>query len=90
MAHFVSFICFNSPEPLSHGLSSTIFKYLLLQTRLAYQNQISYGASVGLGNESCLRDLGHLAKMAATPIYGKNPSKIFFSIVKGPIILCLV
>ena len=22
---------------------------------------------------------GHMTKMAATPIYGKNPSKIFFS-----------
>ena len=26
-----------------------------------------------------LRYLGHMTKMAATPIYGKNPSKIFFS-----------
>ena len=24
-------------------------------------------------------DAGHMTKMAATPIYGKNPSKIFFS-----------
>ena len=24
-------------------------------------------------------DAGHMIKMAATPIYGKNPSKIFFS-----------
>ena len=24
-------------------------------------------------------DGGHIAKMAAMPIYGKNPSKIFFS-----------
>ena len=27
----------------------------------------------------CSRHLGHMTKMAATPIYGKNPSKIFFS-----------
>ena len=25
----------------------------------------------------CQHDLGHMTKMAATPIYGKNPSKIF-------------
>ena len=25
------------------------------------------------------KHLGHMTKMAATPIYGKNPSKIFFS-----------
>ena len=46
---------------------SSIFKDLLLQNRLAYQSQISYGASV------CSRGLGHMTKMAATPIYGKNP-----------------
>ena len=28
---------------------------------------------------------GHMTKMAATPIYGKNPSKIFFSRAGGPI-----
>ena len=28
---------------------------------------------------------GHMTKMAAMPIYGKNPSKIFFSINSGQI-----
>ena len=26
-----------------------------------------------------MKDAGHMTKMAAIPIYGKNPSKIFFS-----------
>ena len=30
-------------------------------------------------------DAGHMTKMKATPIYGKNPSKIFFSGTIGPI-----
>ena len=30
-------------------------------------------------------DAGHMTKMAATPIYGKNPSKIFFSATGEPI-----
>ena len=30
-------------------------------------------------------DAGHMTKMAAMPIYGKNPSKIFFSGTGGPI-----
>ena len=30
-------------------------------------------------------DAGHMTKMAATPIYGKNPSKIFFLGTGGPI-----
>ena len=33
----------------------------------------------------CSRHLGHMTKMAATPIYGKNPSKIFFSRTGEPI-----
>ena len=37
------------------------------------------------GTKVCLRHLGHMTKMAATPIYGKNPSKIFFSRTGGPI-----
>ena len=37
------------------------------------------------GSKVCLRHLGHMTKMAATPIYGKNPSKIFFSRTGGPI-----
>ena len=37
------------------------------------------------GTIFCSRHLGHMTKMAATPIYGKNPSKIFFSRTVGPI-----
>ena len=37
------------------------------------------------GTKFCSRHLGHVTKMAATPIYGKNPSKIFFSRTSGPI-----
>ena len=36
------------------------------------------------GTEFCSRHGGHMTKMAATPIYGKNPSKIFFSGTGGP------
>ena len=32
----------------------------------------------------CSRDLGHVTKIAAIPMYGKNPSKIF-SRTGGPI-----
>ena len=31
------------------------------------------------GMKVCSRHLGHMTKMATTPIYSKNPSKIFFS-----------
>ena len=39
---------------------------------------------MGWGNKSLFAGWGHRIKMAATPIYGKNPSKIFFSRTKGP------
>ena len=37
------------------------------------------------GKKFCPRHLGHMTKMAATPIYGKNPSNIFFSRTGVPI-----
>ena len=61
------------------------FKHLLLQNRLPDQSQILCGAPLGRGNESLFAASGHMTKMAATPIYGKNPSKIFFSRTGGPI-----
>ena len=41
------------------------------------------------GRKVCSRGLGHMTKMSPTPIYGKNPSKIFFSRTKGPVTLWL-
>ena len=41
------------------------------------------------GTKVCSGHLGHVTKMAATPIYDKNPSKIFFSGTKGPLTLGL-
>ena len=37
------------------------------------------------GMKECSWELGHMTKIAAMPIYGKNPSKIFFSRTGGPI-----
>ena len=37
------------------------------------------------GTIFCSRHLGHMTKMAATPIYCENPSKIFFSGTGGQI-----
>ena len=37
------------------------------------------------GTIFCSRHLGHMTKTAATPIYGKNHSKIFFSRTGRPI-----
>ena len=37
------------------------------------------------GTNVYIKNPGHMTKMAAMPIYGKNPSKIFFSGTTGPI-----
>ena len=37
------------------------------------------------GIKVCINGPGRITKMAATPIYGKNPSKIFFSGTGGRI-----
>ena len=83
------FLFFSSPEPKAHrwafGIpmvrrpsvvrpSVHIFKHLL-RNRLSNQSQILCGASVGRGNESLFAHLGHMTKMAATPIYGEKPFK---------------
>ena len=41
------------------------------------------------GTKVCSNDPGHMTKMAAMPIYGKNPLKIFFSRTRRPITLGL-
>ena len=37
----------------------------------------------------CAKYFGHMTKMTATPIYGKNPLKIFFSRTSRPVTLGL-
>ena len=46
-------------------------------------NQTLYDSFQVQGNENL--DAGHMTKMAAMPIYGKNPLKIFFSGTGRPI-----
>ena len=60
------------PVSLSLSSSSTIFKHLLLRNRLANQSKMLCGASLGRGIKVCINGPGHVTKMAATPIYGKN------------------
>ena len=44
---------------------------------------------MGWGTKVCSNGPGHMTKMAAMPIYGKNLKKIFFSGTKRPMILKL-
>ena len=53
----------------------TIIIKHLLRNLLANQSQISCEASLGSGKESLYIGTGHMTKMAAMPIYGKNHQK---------------
>ena len=67
-----------------------IFKHLLLWNHWADWSQISYGASLGWGNE-CLFERSWSHDQDGTMlIYGKNLKKIFFSGTKRPMTWNLV
>ena len=51
--------------------------------------QITCGNTMTLGTKVCLGYLGHMTKMVAMPMYGKNLFKIFFLGTKGPMTLWL-
>ena len=89
------YLVFSSREPTAHRWAYRIlmvrrpsvvvvvrrkqFQTSSSQKPLAQSSQILCGASLGKGTKVCSRHLGHMTKMVATPIYSKNPSKIFFS-----------
>ena len=51
------------------GLRSSVH---LLRNRLANQRQILCGASMGKGTKVCLRHLGNMTEISATPKYGNQ------------------
>ena len=65
------------------------FKADFLRNYCVDLNQTLYESFQVQGNENLMTDAGHMTKMAAMPIYGKNPSKIFFSRTDGPISMML-
>ena len=71
--------------PWPQGIYMWKLKLVFLRNYLAIFNQILYVSFQVQGNENQWIDAGHMTKMAARPIYGKNPSKIFFSWTGGPI-----
>ena len=51
---------------------------LNIVSKIGRSSQISFGTFIGREKESCLWYTGHMARMAATPIYGRKPFKIGF------------
>ena len=60
----------------SSGSSSTISN-IFSETACPIKAKFYVEPSWVGGTKICSRHLGHITKIAATPIYGKNPSKIF-------------
>ena len=65
--------------------SSTISKIFFSETACPIKAKFYVEPPWVGGTKVCSRHLGHMTKMAAMPIYGKNPSKIFFSRTGRPI-----
>ena len=65
--------------------SSTISNIFFCETTCPIKAQFYVEPLWVGGMKFCSRHLGYLTKMAATPIYGKNSSKIFFSRTGRPI-----
>ena len=63
--------------------SSTISKIFFSETTWPIKLKFYVEPPCVGGMKVCSRDLGHITKMAAMPIYGKNSSKIFFSRTVG-------
>ena len=92
---------FSSPEPKAHGEligypwsgvrrpsvcpSFTISNIFFSKTAWPMKAKFYVEPPLIRGTKVCSRHLSHMTKMAATPIYGKNPSKIFFSRTGGSI-----
>ena len=62
-------------RPSSSSSSSTMLKHLLLRTACPIKAKFYVKPLWIGGTKVCSRHPGHMTKMAATPIYGKNPSK---------------
>ena len=78
----------HGPAPVRQSVvrrPSTMLKDLLLQTAWPIKAKFDVEPPWVGGTKVCSRQLGHMTKMAAMPIYGKNPIKIFFSRTGWPI-----
>ena len=87
------YVIFSSPEPKAHRLAYSIpmvrgtSSVVRSQCSNIFFSETAWPIKAKFyveppwegGTKFCSRHLGHMTKMAATPIYGKNRSKIFFS-----------
>ena len=55
----------------------TMLKHLFSETTWQIKAKLYVEPPWVGGTKFCSRHVGHMTKMATTPIYGKNPSKIF-------------
>ena len=68
------------PSSICPSTFSNIFSSETTPIKLRFHMETPYDA----GTKVCSNGPGHMTKMAARPIYGKNPLKIFFSRTRRP------
>ena len=69
----------------SHQYIKTVFSQTIGQIELKFHVKTPYAKLAKIYTKY----FGHMTKMAAMPIYGKNPLKIFFSRTRRPMTLGL-
>ena len=67
------------PLPWTKVIPMTKLKVVFMETSWSFAKKNHVGALWNNEMKTDLIQLFHVTKMAAMPIYGKNPSKIFFS-----------
>ena len=78
-----------SSSSLSLSSSSTISKTFSSETIWPIKAKFYVEPPKEGGKKVYINGPGHMTKMAAMPIYGKKPLKIFFSRTRNPMILKL-
>ena len=97
----IFFFFFSSPEPLGSQRELIVYPWSGVRPSVRRRSQCSniffsetawpikakfYAGPPWEGETKVyINGPGHMTKMPATPIYGKNPSKIFYSRTGGPI-----
>ena len=83
-------LTFNFSAKVAHiGVPSIYYNIVFLQTIGPIELKFHVRTPYDKLAKFYAKSFGHMTKMAATPIYGKNPLKIFFSRTRRPTTLGL-
>ena len=76
---------------VAHIVVPSIYKNIVFSQTIGLKNELKFHVKTPYDKPAKLytKYVGHMTKMATTPIYGKNLLKIFFSRTRRPVTLRL-